>query len=156
MIYLLFTTSDKPMARLIRWATGECCSHVAILRTDDSYLDMVIHANWKGVNIQPYEEFLKENTVIHTLEIPTSPENNVRLLELIHAEHGKCYDIGALLFCGVVLFLRKALGLRQWPKVNLWQSSGMYLCTEFVTEYLYGSADSLITPHQLYERITKG
>jgi len=153
MIAILFTTSEKPMARLIRWATGECCSHVAILRTDEVGEDFVVHSNWKGVNVISVDKFFAENTIIHQVEIPSTPQNNVRLLELMYMKKGNYYDIGALLFCGVVLFLRKALGFRSWPKVNLWQSSGMDLCTEFVTEYLYGSADSLITPHQLYERI---
>lgn len=145
-MYILFTTSDKPMACLIRWATGDCCSHVALL-VDGS----IIHSNFKGVNTLPLLDFLEENRVIHSIEIEDNP---VRLQELLDRDTGKWYDIGALLFSGIMLFCRKALGLRKWPKQNLWQSSGMYMCTEFVTEYIDGKQDSMITPHQLFVRLS--
>lgn len=147
MLEVLFTTSDKSLAKLIRWATGEKSSHCALL-----WDNIVIHSNWKGVNVQFLNDFLKENRVIHRVEVQ---ENHDKITNAIVSGVGTLYDIGALLFCGIVLFCRKALGLKSWPKMNLWQSSGMYLCTEFVSEYLFGKADSLITPDQLYERIKK-
>lgn len=143
---ILFTTSDKPLARLICWATGEDVSHCAI-----QWDNLVIHSNWKGVNIIFLEEFLVENTIIHSVPIE---EDYTKITNCIVNSIGSLYDMGALLFDAIVLFSRKALNL-DWPKINLWQSSGMYLCTEFVTEYLYGKQDSLVTPGQLYERIKK-
>jgi len=102
------------------------------------------------VNSCSVEEFLNENTVIHELEIP---EDREKLLKVIANPKNSPYDIGALLFCGFMLFCRKALNLRSWPKQNLWQSSGMYMCTEFVTEFVEGKADSMATPCKLYHRI---
>lgn len=149
MISILFTTSEKPMAKLIRWATGEDCSHVAIL-----WDETVVHSNWKGVHSEHTSEFLKENRVVHTIPVSEDSQEDVdRFLRVLSQPNRSPYDFGALLFCGIMLFSRKALGLTKWPKQNLWQSSGMYLCTEFVTEYLYGESDALITPHKLYERI---
>lgn len=147
MMRLLFTTSDKPMAKLIRWATGEDCSHTAI-----QWDDLVVHSNIKGVNIMYLSDFLKENRIIHTLPLV---ENKDKLTDLIVRSNTSLYDIGALLFLGVVLFCRKALNITKWPKMNLWQSSGMYLCTEFVTEYTDGKTDSLITPYKLFKRMEK-
>lgn len=145
MMQLLFTTSEKPMAKLIRWATDEDCSHCAI-----QWDNLVVHSNWKGVNIQFLDEFLKENRIIHSSPVQESED---RLTNTIVRKDQSLYDVGALLFLGVVLFCRRALGLRKWPKMNLWQSSGMDLCTEFVTEFIDGKADSLITPHKLFERM---
>lgn len=147
---IIFTTSEKPMARLIRWATGECCSHVAIQHGDQVY-----HSNFFGVNRVSIEEFLKENTVMHMVEIENSYPNTQKLYEMYHNEDDKYYDIGALLFVGMMILIRKTTGLQIIPKQNLWQSTGMYMCTEFVTKYVDGKADSLITPHKLYERICK-
>lgn len=148
MIRILFTTSEKPLARLIRGATGDDCSHVAI-----DWDGCIFHSNAHGVNTIHISEFLKENTIIHSVVLPEHPEDLDRLGNLACKVNNTPYDVGALLFCGFVLFCRKALNLRSWPKMNLWQSSGMDMCTEFVTEYLDGEADSMITPEQLYNRI---
>lgn len=145
MMRILLTTSDRKMAQLIRWATGEDCSHCAL-----QWDDLVVHSNYKGVNIQYLTEFLKENRIVHEIEIP---EDKDKLTDCIVRNNTSPYDVGALLFLGVVLFCRKALGITKWPKMNLWQSSGMYLCTEFVTEFIDGKADTLITPHKLFERL---
>jgi hypothetical protein len=122
---------------------------------EDAYWGVsVVHSNMHGVNVQPQHLFMRDgNRIIHSVEIPDSAENIRKLMELLKRTQGNCYDTMGLLFAGVMLFCRKALGLRKWPKQNLWQSSGMYLCTEFVSEYLEGKADSMITPHELYERI---
>lgn len=149
MISILFTTSEKPLARLIRWATGEDCSHTAI-----NWDGCIFQANARGVNTMHIDEFLKENIVIHTVVLPDHPDELDRIGNLATRLNNSPYDIGALLFCGFVLFCRKALNLKSWPKMNFWQSSGMYMCTEFVTEYLNGGADSMITPQQLYDRIS--
>lgn len=146
MTKILFTSTDKGIGPLIRWATGEDCSHCAI-----QWDELVIHSNWKGVNITFLSEFLEENTIVHSIEVP---EDRDKITNAIVNNIGKLYDTGALLFCGIVLFCRKALNL-DWPKKNLWQSTGMYLCTEFVTEYLEGEQDSMITPHKLYIRLVE-
>lgn len=147
MLKALFTTEDHGIAPLIKWATGEDCSHCAL-----QWDDLIIHSNWKGVNITTLQEFLKENTIVHSVDLP---EDHDKIVNAITSNIGHLYDTGALLFCGIVLFCRKALGMKNWPKVNLWQSSGMYLCTEFVSQYVYGEADSLITPYKLYERMSQ-
>ncbi len=152
-MYLLFTTSDKLLAKVIRWATGEKCSHVAILVRDIYFGDYVIHSNWKGVTIEPFSSFLKENRIIHQLRIPNTWDNAEKIANLREGKYGSCYDFGALLFFGIVLFCRRLLGLRKWPKQNLWQSTGMYLCTELVTEFIDKKEDSLITPEQLYSKL---
>lgn len=146
MIKVAFTTSDKLLAKLIRWATEEECSHCVLV-----WDDVVVHSNWKGVNVIHLTEFLNENRILHEIQVK---EDLDALTRAIVQKDQSLYDVGALLFLGIVLFSRRILGLRKWPKKNLWQSSGMYLCTEFVTEFIDGKADSLITPHKLFERMS--
>jgi len=104
--------------------------------------------------MEELDKFLKENKVVHSVELPDTWDNRERLSEIVTSNKRSSYDIGALLFCGLMLFCRKGLGLRMLPKQNLWQSSGMYMCTELVTEFIDGKADSLITPHQLFVRLS--
>lgn len=133
------------MARLIRWATGESVSHVAIRDGEHVY-----HSNIKGVHMEPLRVFLKSNRIVHSVYIPN---DRLSVLQMYEKHSGAKYDSKGLLFAGIVLFCRKALGLRSWPKVNLWQASGMFMCTEFVTLALDSEADSLITPGQLYRKL---
>lgn len=102
----------------------------------------VIHSNLLGVRSEPEEKYAPEIV----FSVPIKPDYE-RLLK-VFAENSKAYyDFGAMFY----------LGLRIWlpwlPKKNLWQTSGMYLCTEWVTRYLDGTEDSMITPYKLYLRL---
>ena len=94
---------------------------------------------------------MKNNEIIHKIEIPS---DYGKLRSILLKRWNSPYDLGALLFLGIVLFLRRILGLRTWPKQNLWQSSGMYLCTEFVEEYLGEELDPLITPYKMFVELS--
>jgi hypothetical protein len=61
------------------------------------------------------------------------------------------YDMGAGFFIGLSFLARRYLKI-PLPKVNLWQSSGMFICTEWATESI-GEVDSMITPYGLYLKL---
>lgn len=147
MISVLFTTSDHPLAELIREATGEDCSHCAI-RWDN----LVVHSNWKGVNIVFYPEFLAEYRIVHEVKLEDNEMNRTKLTNAIVDKGHSMYDVFALAYLAISFFLRTKCGINL-PKSNLWNHTGMYLCTEFVTETLDGKADSMITPYKLYLRM---
>lgn len=157
VIHILFTTSQHTMSHLIRWATGEDCSHVAIGYRSISGDPWVFHSNWKGSHCDSLEDFEKENTIVHSVAVETTED---KLFQFIEKERSHMYDLGALLFCGLVLLARRILCrigftlAHSWPKVNLWQSTGMYMCTELVTRFVYNRVDSLITPYKLYMQLT--
>jgi hypothetical protein len=127
------------MSRLIRWVTGEPVSHCAI--ECDGW---VIHANLLGVHAEALYDFEASCEILHSVEMPANYE---RLLGLFCRHNQSGYDLGAMLYLGLRL-LFPAL-----PKKNLWQCSGMFLCTEWVTEFLSGEPDSLITPYKLYKKM---
>ena len=125
------------MSLLIRKVTGEPCSHVAI-RTDEH----VIHSNLWGVRADEASDFHSET--VFSVDIT---EDYRRLLNVFADNYKSPYDFGALLYMAA----RSAL---PWlPKKNLWQCSGMFLCTEWVTKYLDGVENSTITPYKLYQRM---
>ncbi len=137
---ILFTTTDFISSELIREVTGEPVSHCAI-----KYNDFVIHSNFKGVVIEPYSYFLEKNEIKYKIDIP---DNLSRLKHITDLYYGKLYDFGALFYLGFRLILPDL-----FPKKNLWQATGMFLCTEFITEFIDEKEDSLITPYKLYLRL---
>ena len=136
VIKTLFVTSDRLVSRLIRAVTDEPVSHCAI-----QVGEFVIHSSFLGVKIESIYSFNKQNRVIKTLEFEVEPK---QFKQAIARLEGKGYDFGALFY----LLMRYII---PWvPKINLWQTSGMYLCTEFVTQLLTQKEDSLVTPYKLY------
>ena len=137
---LLFTTSAYPTSWLIRKITGDDCSHCAI-----RYKDYVVHSDFLGVREIPYRVFIQQNKIIHTLSGPKNAKSKSYILDKYE---GKRYDFGGLLYLGLRYLLPNIV-----PKQNLWQASGMFLCTEFMTEVISSEEDSMITPHKLYKRL---
>jgi len=148
MLKILFTSSDKWFSKAIMEVTGEPVSHCAL---EFPNLGIVIHSNFRGLHIQWASTFRKENNIIY--EIPFVEENEFEKIDQLMQKHEFVYyDIGAMAFLGVSMWLKAWLGV-PLPKSNLWQSTGMHLCTEWVSRYVDGREDSMITPHKLYSRI---
>lgn len=141
MMKILFTRSDKIGSKLIRAVLQEDCSHTAL-----QWDDLIIHSTFAGVHITPSAEFLAINQIMHSVDIP---EDIHKLTTAITNGINRPYDVGAFIYLG----LKKYLPFL--PKKNLWQSSGMYLCTEWVTFEQDGKENSMITPHQLYLKLSK-
>lgn len=137
---ILFTRNSMPLSRLIRYVTGEPVSHCALLW--DGLV--VTHMTLEGFRVTAYGSFADGQEIIYRV-----PVEQTMLTGDFFKKYGRArYDYGALLYLG----LRAVLPFL--PKANLWQTTGMFLCTEFVTQSLYGEEDSLITPYKLYERIS--
>jgi hypothetical protein len=143
MIEVLFTKSNLPGSRWIRELTGEDVSHCAIL-----YYDKIIHSSYWGVKKIDYVEFATHNEIVHRVEVPISP---VKVLEIYDKYKNKPYDYGALLFL-FIRYMALKCGIKMQYR-NLWQDSGCFICSEFVSRAIIGEADSMITPYQLYEKL---
>jgi hypothetical protein len=141
-MFILFTTSKYPTSWLIRKITGEDCSHCAI-----QIGKQVIHCNFLGVQKEKYEDFIKKNQVKHSMFYAGTMVENLTADGFFDRYKSAKYDFFALIYLG----LRYLLPFM--PKVNLWQTTGMFMCTEFITEVLEGKENSLLTPHQLYIRL---
>lgn len=136
---VLFTTSKYPASWLIRNITKEDCSHVALY--DGIH---VLHCTFTGVKLQTLAEFQKHNKVLHTVAL-AAPTPNCRTL--YEQYKNSRYDFGALCYLGLRYLIPYL------PKANLWQTSGMFLCTEFATKVIDHKENSLLTPHQLYDQL---
>ena len=137
---ILFTRSKYPLSKLICHLTEEPVSHCSIY---DEENDWVYHSSFKGVERLSFEEFMTSQVYIISLSVADIPD----LEEHFDKHKNSWYDVFGLLFLGLRYLIP---GL---PKVNLWQITGMYLCTEWVTHLLYGIEDSLITPYKLFKEL---
>jgi len=146
---ILFTRGESVFSKLICDITQESVSHVAI-RTGS----LVIHSNLRGVNIESFKSFSENCVIVKRLinpEIRYNDEFEVLINRASKREHSM-YDIGAILFIGLSLLLRRFFKMKL-PKSNLWNTTGMFICTELVTDIIDEKADSMITPYGLYEKM---
>jgi hypothetical protein len=145
---ILFTTGKTQISDLILWATQEDVSHVALQVTLEG-TDFVIHSNGKGLHIETLSSFLKKSKIIYALEKKTEEGDLRRILELFQDKEWTMYDLGATLFLGFSLLLRRYLKL-PLPKSNLWQSTGMFMCVEWVSWVVDLKEESMCTPKRLH------
>lgn len=143
---ILWTRSKLPLSKLICNVTQEPVSHCAI-----SYHGIVIHADFLGVRLSEEAIFRSSHEVVFEKEVE-GEDNEKKILELLNKYQGHFYDFGALLFLGFSLLLRHYCKI-PLPKSNLWQSSGMFICTEWVSKFVESKADSMITPYGLYLKL---
>jgi hypothetical protein len=142
---IIFTRSNNLISKLICAITKEPFSHVAI----SPFPECVLHSTFTGVNFISMGRFLAAHSTVIPVRVDIPYE---AILPIVHKNGKALYDFKALLFVGAMLLLRRWFP-KLVPKQNLWQTSGMYMCTEFVTLIL-GEVDSMITPYQLYVKLT--
>lgn len=145
-VKILWTKNNLPLSHLICAVTKEPVSHVALCQNGK-----VLHATITGVVLLPEAEFRKKNQVVFEL---TDWVEASWFTTQITKWRGSPYDVGAILFLGLSLLLRRVFKL-PLPKSNLWQSSGMFLCTEWATLVVDGKTNPLITPYGLYLQVLK-
>ena len=140
----LFCKSNSIVSKAIMKATGEPVSHVALL-VDKHW---VVHSNLRGVHVQYYTHFLQSYDVVACTFVL---ETSLPVQKALTSKSFKGYDLFALAWLGLRYLLKMLFGWRI-PKANLWQVTGMYLCTEWVSYVLEGEEDSTTTPFQLLRR----
>ena len=145
VVTILFTKKDKWGSKLIRKVTGEPVSHCAILKGLK-----VIHSSWEkgGVTQESFFDFGGENQIVYHVDIPI--KNHEEFIKLLDKTYNKPYDILGFIYLGLRLLFPSVA-----PKANLWQITGMFLCTEFVTYLLDKKEDSQITPYKLYLKLSE-
>ena len=140
-----------PVSKLIMELTGESVSHTVIRNGDFIY-----QSSFAGVEQVKAADFLAEYNVIYSLKPHSERLNEAdlveRLIERMVDLRGTLYDFPGLLYVGFRYSLFCAFNL-DIPKKNLWQISGMYICTEFVEDIIDIESDSMITPYKLYLKL---
>lgn len=130
--------------------TEEPCSHVAL-----DFGWFIVHSNLRGVHIQHSSTFYKFSETVSALvstQISSESRDMSKLENMLEKYEFSLYDIFGMLFLALTLLARRYLKL-PLPKSNLWQSTGMFLCTEWVASFLDISENSMLTPWKLREKL---
>lgn len=148
---IIFTRGNTPISKAIMKVTSEPVSHTGLLIEYPSGDRIVIHSNLLGLQAEPYEDFIKHSTVLYSVDVDHDESKLAKTLDKY--KYSK-YDFGAFMFLGLSLLLRSKFGILL-PKSNLWQATGMFLCTEWVSFYINDKEDSMVTPYGLYLRLAQ-
>lgn len=141
MIEIAFTYSNKWFSKTIRNITKEDISHVVII-IDNTW---VLHSNLLGVQVQHIDHFLKSSFIRDRIKIDRDEKE---VIATFAKYEGSGYDIGAMLFLGISIKMRATFP-KFTPKQNLWQTTGMFLCTEFLSSIIEQKENGMLTPGQL-------
>ena len=141
------TTRDEFFSSLIRDVLSEPASHLVI----ELDCGMILHSNVKGTHATSRGRFLKTNRIVTSVK-PKKAVQDFLVVSKFSNFEGRGYDYFALIYTGCVYLLRKYLSC-PIPKVNLWQDSGMDMCTEFVQKIISRETDSMITPSKYLAKL---
>lgn len=153
----LFTISrqNKFASKLIANTTGKLhpelnpCSHVAV-KIGPIIVESTLT---KGVNIQPYQEWIKNNKVVYAFRCPQDRKAVKVLTDTFSGVWGKKYD-----YLGICFFAWRILGFlilkKPLPRVNRWESEKRRFCVELI-EKITGEKYSMTSPIQLVAKWKK-
>jgi len=144
---ILFTRSPKIGSKLIQAVTGEPVSHCAIYVP---CFGTVWHSTVPCIINVPYDDFIATHDVVYTVDADIGWDQISEMNKLF----GRPYDMVSLLLVGLRLLATRFK--IPFPKIDLRSLSGMYLCTEFVSDIMLSDIDSYITPYKLYLKLKGG
>jgi hypothetical protein len=143
---ILFTRNNKSIfSRAIQWASGWDASHVAI-----ELEGVVFHSNILGPRCDLLEDFEKKSEIVREIRLETNYYDAVRLMHFYLKRNHRKYDFLLFLTLGLLLVIRK-LNREEIDRKLIFRTSGAYLCTEFVGEFLYGNENQFTLPEEIWE-----
>ena len=145
-IKLCFTRSNTVGSKIIQSVLEEPVSHVCFM-TDNA----VIHSNFLGVHIDFKQRFLTKNEIVY--EIPLEYSDLAERIRYI-VQFYRRYDYGAFIYFSWRAVLRRLFNV-PLPQKNLLNARNAYLCTEFATMVLKNQEHGILSPYQLYQKLTE-
>lgn len=103
--------------------------------------------------METLKSFKTKAEIVYALEKFETEDELDHVMNIYTEKEWSWYDIGALLFIGLSLLARRFLKI-PLPKSNLWNTSGAFICTEWVEKALkdwnYQDDISMYTPQKIY------
>lgn len=126
---LIWTKSNNPFSHLIRFITGDDCSHFAFV-FESKASGLVFESNLLGTHPAFYQTKLKSVSVVHEKSIALSIEQEDKIWDIIVQKYdARPYDFGGALYLGWRKILNR-LFKRPMPEVNKWARDDHYFCDE--------------------------
>ena len=136
---VIFTTTDYPLSKLIRWMFNEPCSHFACTLYQDQ---VVFQSNLLGVDFGSFKAFSRKERVVFAFDFPMTKDEEDKVFDgIVERMVGNEYDFKALVYFGLRGLLKKLFRV-PLPRTNAWQTKNQDLCTELA----YGLPDSVVPP----------
>ncbi len=139
-----------PLSKLIRWGLNEPVSHMAIVFDEK----LVFHSNFKGIHIEWFETFKRDNEIVLEIDIKTDLYNEEKTYQsIITAYDGKGYDYLGLVYLIYKGFMHKLFN-KSLPTDNKWASNNKYFCIEIIKLFEQIDIDTNVevsTPYQIYK-----
>lgn len=147
---LLWTKSNLPLGRLIRWSLNEPVSHFAFV-FDKS---LVIHSDLLGIQIKGLHAFSSSHEIILTLPYNCSPlQEEALYYDIVNRFDDTPYDYQAFTYFAWRAVMFKMFGT-PLPTTSKYNDGKAYLCTE-MAGLLPGWTNelslSITSPYKLYQ-----
>lgn len=155
---LIWTKSNLPLSRFIRWGLKEPCSHVVIVFDNK----IVFHSNLLGAHIEWFDTFKKHVEIVHQIEYVLPLEEEELVYQgVIDANDQQPYDFKAFGYFIWSAFRYRILG-KPFPSKNPWGRDSANLCTGLVSKIPVEAIPGLekvkdgdmTSPEKLYELLT--
>lgn len=156
---LIWTKTNTPFSAMIRFLTGDDCSHFAFVFTS-KVSGLMFESNLLGTHPKFYKTALKHCTVIHEIDVPLSIEEEDEIWDLIVEKYdNKPYDFLGAFYLGIRRFFTRVFGSRPMTR-NLLADKNSFFCNELyeilchIPEFpVIDVSGGMITPHDLFVAI---
>lgn len=152
---LIWTKTNTPFSAMIRFLTGDDCSHFAFVFESRSS-GLMFESNLLGTHPKFYQTALKHCTVVHEMNVPLSIEEEDEVWDTIVEKYdNKPYDYLGAFYLGIRRFLTRVFGFKKMS-VNVLAKRGSFFCNELyevlchIPEFpVIDVSSGLMTPHDL-------
>lgn len=127
-MYYLYSTNDRPGAKLIRWGGRHKCSHFAKFYPKKGVIVESILES--GVREISFKDWLKANRIVYAQRMNFNLHEDL-LYDLDQTIIGKKYDIKAVLFQSVMTIFKKIFSHTPYGE-NKWGAKDEYFCLEII------------------------
>jgi hypothetical protein len=155
---IIWTKSTMPLSYLIRFITGEDCSHLALVfESRDGGL--MFESNLLGTHPKFYKNAAKHFTIVHEMKVDATVEQEDAAWDLMVDQFdGKSYGFMAALYLAWRKILLRAFK-SPMPMVNAWATDDTYFCDELylILEHVglrnIGIESGMQTPHDVWVKL---
>lgn len=154
---LVFTKSNLPLSKLIRWVTKEDCSHFLFVFDNG----LAFESNLLGTRPVFFVPDERHFVIVHELKVSCPQEIEDKIWKsVINNYADRKYDYTGFLYLGLWILISRITGLKK-PVRNKWSRKGTYFCDELY-DCLDGVpglpnlkvAGSMRTPHDVWDEVS--
>lgn len=158
---LIWTKSNLPLSILIRWVTGEDCSHFAFV-FESAAKGVMFESNLMGTHPKFFASAKKHMEIVHSIDVPLTIEQENKLWDQVVEQYDdKPYDFTGAIYLGWRIILKRVFG-KPLPLFNPWNQAGTFVCDELYQVLSdsgifpeSGVSTGMVTPHGLWETLER-